>query len=400
LVPVNPVVVVLDGEQRAALAAVRSLGRRGCSVHVASSVARSLAGASRYAITESLLPDSMNAAGPFGAAVARLVQEHRAQVLLPVTEASTLALLERRELFTHVHIPTSDLEHFRCASDKAGVLSLARGLGIDVPSQWIVPKGNVAEPDIPLDAYPVVVKSARSIAESENGRWKTGVTYADSPQQLRRAIAEFGEGAHPLLVQTRVEGPGLGVFLLRWNGEILASFAHRRVREKPPSGGVSVCCESVAPPTELIAQSRALLAALDWTGVAMVEFKEDTRSGRTYLMEVNPRLWGSLQLAIDAGVDFPWYLVELAAGARIEPVNQWRVGSRSRWPWGDIDHLLTRLRHSRGDLHLPAGAPGMVQTALSVLNPFRPGQQSDVFRISDPAPFLRETIAWIRSLQS
>jgi len=132
----------------------------------------------------------------------------------------------------------------------------------------------------------------------------------------------------------------------------------------------------------------------------MVEFKEDTRSGRTYLMEVNPRLWGSLQLAIDAGVDFPWYLVELAAGARIEPVNQWRVGTRSRWIWGDIDHLLTRFRHSRGDLHLPAGAPGVVQTALSVLNPFRPRQRSDVFRLSDPAPFLRETIAWIRSLHS
>ncbi len=51
----------------------------------------------------------------------------------------------------------------------------------------------------------------------------------------------------------------------------------------------------------------------------MVEFKADARTGTPYLMEINGRFWGSLQLAIDAGVDFPAILVAAALGAPIPP---------------------------------------------------------------------------------
>jgi predicted ATP-grasp superfamily ATP-dependent carboligase len=340
----------------------------------------------------------MAATDVYRAAVARLIEERGTGVVIPVTEASTLALLERRDLFAQVSIPTSDLERFRRASDKAAVMALARDLGIPVPAQWTVSGQPGDLPPIPLEQFPVVVKPARSVAGTEGNRRKVGVRYARTPDQLERVLLELGSEAGPFLVQARVEGPGLGVFLLRWGGEVLASFAHRRIREKPPSGGVSVCCESVPAPDILLAQSASLLKALDWTGVAMIEYKHDTRSGRSYLMEINPRFWGSLQLAIDAGVDFPWYLVQVALGQRIEPVRRWRVGIRSRWCWGEVDHLIARLRHSRADLDLPGDAPGLFRTALSVLNPWRPGQHSDVFRISDPLPALRETIAWVRAL--
>src|SRR5439155_393437 len=78
-------------------------------------------------------------------------------------------------------------------------------------------------------------------------------------------------GAFPVLLQRRVRGPGEGLFLLRWNGRVLAAFAHRRLREKPPAGGVSVYRESIAAPPELVAAGTRLLEVLDWRGVAMVE---------------------------------------------------------------------------------------------------------------------------------
>jgi len=394
---VTPIVLVLDGEQRSALAVVRSLGSRGCAVHVGSCVARSIAGGSRFALSESILPDPLAGTDAYAAAVAQLAADRQAEVIIPVTEGSTLALLERGTLPDGVRIPTSDLEHFRRASDKAAVLALAANLGIAVPRQWTI-AGREPAQEIPPDQFPVVIKPSRSVVGSDSGRRKLGVSYAGSPEALRVVIDNLGVEAGPILVQSRIEGPGLGVFLLRWGGEIVASFAHRRIREKPPSGGVSVCCESVALSPELLARSVSLLEALDWSGVAMVEFKHDIRTGRDYLMEINPRFWGSLQLAIDAGVDFPWYLVEVALGRRIETVDRWRIGARSRWCWGDVDHLIARLRHSRAALDLPGNAAGVLRTALSVLTPWRPRQRSDVFRISDPVPALRETIAWIRAL--
>jgi predicted ATP-grasp superfamily ATP-dependent carboligase len=315
-----------------------------------------------------------------------------------VTEPSTLALLERGGQFAGASIPTSDLAHFRRASNKAEVLSVAKTLGLDVPDQWAVSSAPGLIPEIPLDQFPVVVKPSRSVVGPEGRRHKTEVSYAATPEQLQSLVATLVADSGPPLVQPRVEGPGVGIFMLRWGGEILASFAHRRIREKPPSGGVSVCCESVAPPPELLAQSAALLAALDWTGVAMIEYKLDTRSNRHYLMEVNPRFWGSLQLAIDAGVDFPWLLIQLALGRTIEPVHRWRIGLRSRWLFGELDHLIARLRHSPADLNLPRDAPGLFRTAAGTLSPCWPGERSDVFRLTDPVPAFREAIAWFRDL--
>jgi predicted ATP-grasp superfamily ATP-dependent carboligase len=394
----GPRVIVLDGEQRAALAVVRSLGQHGCSVHVGSSTARSLAGGSRFAAREALLPDPLAGSEAYASVVGQLLAASRATVLMPMTEASTLAILEHRELFGRVVIPTSDLPHFLRASDKALVLSLADELGIAVPRQWILAPSDDRPVDIPADQFPVAVKPSRSVIGADGHRQKGNVAYADSPEALRSLQALMGARAGPLLLQQRIEGPGLGVFLLRWRGEVLASFAHRRIREKPPSGGVSVCCESVELPPALLERSTALLEALDWDGVAMVEYKHDSRSGRDYLMEINPRFWGSLQLAIDAGVDFPWLLLQAALGRAVTPVHQWRVGLRSRWVLGELDHLIARLRRSRAELSLPEGAPGVLQTAASILTPWRPGQRNDVMRLSDLVPSLREAAAWLRNL--
>ncbi len=394
----TPVVLVLDGEQRAALAVVRSLGRQGCEVHVGSHVPESLAGGSRFADSESLLPSPFLGVDAYTAAVGRLARARSANVIIPVGEASTLALLERRDLLPEVSIPTSDLAHFLRASDKSAVLDLAQTLGIDVPGQWTVADGTPAVPPVPAEAFPVVLKPSRSVTGLASERRKVGVRYAHSPRELEGHLSELRSGGDPVLVQSRIEGPGLGIFMLRWRGELVATFAHRRIREKPPAGGVSVCCESVEPSEGLLGRSASLLAALDWSGVAMIEYKHDTRTGRNYLMEVNPRFWGSLQLAIDSGVDFPWYLVQLALGTRIPPVQRWRIGRRSRWGLGDVDHLIARLRYSPAELDLPSDAPGLAQALAAVLLPWRPGQRNEVCRLSDPVPSLRESRAWFRDL--
>jgi predicted ATP-grasp superfamily ATP-dependent carboligase len=393
----KPSVLVPDGEQRAALAVVRSLGLHGVEVHVASHLRRSLAGGSRFAASESLVPDPIKGAERYAIAIARLSADRETLVILPSTEASTMALLEYRDLLGSVRLASSDLARFRLATDKAAVLSLASQLDIDVPAQWTV--NGVEDIDtVPTERYPLVVKPARSVVTDAAGRRKVGVRYARDGKELAGIIRQLGPEAGPFLLQARIHGPGVGVFLFRWKGRILATFAHRRLREKPPSGGVSVCCESIAAPSELVRQSTRLLEVLDWEGVAMVEYKQDRCTGRHYLMEVNPRFWGSLQLAIDSGVDFPWYLYQAIEGALVTPIPQWEVGRRSRWIWGEVDHLLTRLRHTPATLDLPADALGLFSTALQTLTPWRPRQKSDVFRWADPVPAWRETVAWFRAL--
>ena len=84
--------------------------------------------------------------------------------------------------------------------------------------------------------------------------------------------------------------------------------------------------ESVEADGALIESSRALLERFRWCGVAMVEYKIEQSTGTAYLMEVNPRFWGSLQLAIDAGVDFPYLLYRVFTGEEVPSELSYREG--------------------------------------------------------------------------
>jgi predicted ATP-grasp superfamily ATP-dependent carboligase len=181
-----------------------------------------------------------------------------------------------------------------------------------------------------------------------------------------------------------------------WNGKLRAQFAHRRLSEKPVTGGVSVYRESVEIDEALRDLSCALLGRFNWRGVAMVEYKRDAATSVPYLMEVNGRFWGSLQLAIDSGVDFPALLVSCALGESETVAPEYRVGVRSRWWWGQVDHLVARLRPRLLAAQMLPGTPSATR-ALSdlVLGPFRSGDYEEVLRWSDPRPFCYETIRWL-----
>jgi predicted ATP-grasp superfamily ATP-dependent carboligase len=387
-------ILVTDGEQRAALALVRSLGAAGHQVYVCGPRRRTLAGASRHAKAQREVPDPLSEPAHYSNAVERLRHEWNIDLIIPVAEPAFLALLPNRERLAPARIPFPDVEAFRRVTDKELVSRAATDVGIAVPRQWVVPNVNA---ELPLDlVFPLVLKPARSVGESGGERVKLGVGYASNPEQLRARVCALSPAAFPLLLQQRVNGPGVGVFLLLWEGETVAVFSHRRLREKPPSGGVSVYRESIAADPDLVSRSRRLLEQLGWESVAMVEFKLDLATGTPHLMEINGRFWGSLQLAVDAGVDFPRLLVECALGRAPEPVSTYRLGVRSRWWWGDFDHLLARMRRSANALALPDDAPGRGRVLREFLLLWRPGDRGEIFRIRDPLPAVQEGLDWLR----
>ncbi|CAN5822409.1 hypothetical protein BH23GEM7_BH23GEM7_03920 [soil metagenome] len=388
-------VLITDGEQRAALALVRSLGRAGYRPYVCSTRTRSLAGASRYARGQEAVADPLRDPACFVAGVRESVERWNTRVILPVSEASLLAILAARESLPGVCIPFPAAESFRRISDKALLLATAREVGIRVPDQRVVAsRAEARELAGEVLDFPVVLKPSRSVAESNGRRIKLEVGYAADRAQLAERLEALPEAAYPVLLQQRIVGPGVGIFLLLWEGETLGIFSHRRLREKPPSGGVSVYRESIPADPGLVERSRALLERFDWQGVAMIEYKLDAATGTPHLMEVNGRFWGSLQLAVDAGVDFPVLLVEAGLGRAPRPVTDYRAGVRSRWWWGDVDHLLARLRRSRAQLALPPEAPGRWRAVRDFVRLWRPGDRNEIFRIQDPFPLLRESIDW------
>ncbi len=389
--------LVTDGDERAALAVVRSLGAAGYSVHVAGPQRRTLAAASRLAVASFATPDPLQAPVEYAAVIATYAADHDIRVVLPIAEPALLAVLTARDQFAGVVIPFPSLESFQAVNDKLALGAAAVKAGIAFPSQWVLANpAEAARFDPSVIPFPVVLKPSRSVGESDGVRSKQQVRHARDVAEFRTQLAVLPAAAYPLLVQRRIVGPGQGVFLLRWNGATVAAFAHRRLLEKPPSGGVSVYAEAVPLDPALLAQSERLLAEFDWQGVAMIEYKIDAASGTAYLMEVNGRFWGSLQLAIDAGVDFPRLLVDCALGASAPTAPAYRNGQRGRWWWGEVDHVLARLRRSDAELSLPPGAVSRGQAIAAFATRWRAGERDAVFRFSDPLPFVYETIRWVQ----
>jgi predicted ATP-grasp superfamily ATP-dependent carboligase len=392
----------MDAEQRAGLAIIRSLGCAGHTVYACSNHPAPIGGASRYVRATLPVVDGLRDPARLAEQVRALIPAYGIDTLIPVSEASLLAMLPYRDALPGVCVPFPDVATFRRICDKSAVLEEARHVGIATPEQTVLATANDAftvDPD--ALAYPLVVKPARSVGGAEGNQAKFLVRYAEHASALRTILANTDPRAYPLLLQQRIVGPGIGIFVLLWDGQVMATFAHRRIREHPPAGGVSVYSESVPMDQSLLNKSIRLLQAFNWRGVAMVECKVDQATGTPYLMEVNGRFWGSLQLAIAAGVDFPAVLLRAAHGGVDQPVTNYSAGVRNRWVWGDVNHLVTRLRHSDRELALPSGFPSRWQTVWQMLRDvFAHGTKNsyETSQRGDMRPFWRETRQWFQAL--
>jgi predicted ATP-grasp superfamily ATP-dependent carboligase len=330
-------VFITDGYWRKTLAAVRGLGRMGVSVTVGESTYLAPACFSRYCHTRVRTPSPVLQPSDYLEFLEDYLSRHPHQVLLPMEEETLLLLARHRERFERItRLPVADHASLLMARDKVQVLQRAEALSIPIPKTYPVADLEAGRALLDILPYPVVVKPRL-------GSGSAGIEYVTEHTQLLPALQRAFAAAHAPFVQERLpaDGPGIGVsFLLDDRHQVRASFVHRRLREYPVSGGPSTLRESCRH-EEAHGYALRLLQDLNFVGIAMVEFKIDARTGKPKLLEVNPRFWGSLALAIDAGVNFPFLLTLMALERDFAPVNSYRIGHRCRWLLpGDILHFL------------------------------------------------------------
>ena len=393
-------VLVTDGNERAALAVTRSLGQQGVRVVVGAETARSLAGASRYCTRTWQYPSPLSDPSRFVSSLVDAVDLLGITAIMAMTDSTTQVLAEKRKEFHSSiteGIPSS--ESYDLVSNKYHLMKLAHELEIPFPKTVFVPDGNIVALCDQVRAYPVVVKPGRSLLKVDEQWSKTSVHFVSNVEELTDLYRRTPYLRSPSLVQQRIEGEGQGVFGLFDHGRPCALFAHRRIREKPPAGGVSVFRESIELPKPMTDYAVRLLERVKWHGAAMVEFKVDRQSNVPMLMEINGRFWGSLQLAIDAGLNFPYLFYQVMNGMPVAvPNNAYRIGTKSRWLLGDLDHLLLRLTKSNTELHLDAQAVSRGRCLAEFFKLFQPDLHYEVESLTDPAPALMEYRNWFSHL--
>jgi predicted ATP-grasp superfamily ATP-dependent carboligase len=387
--------VVLGVETQIGLAIVRELGRAGVPVIAVTHDARAIGLASRH-VTQRVI-----AGPPRSDAVVRAINDlARSQgpvSLLTVSESNLAWLDSRRTDFDPlVHLAVPGAQALRSVLDKSLTLLAAAALGIVVPQ--------TAQPDTLDEAlalaerfpFPAVLKwrDANAVMPrlAAAGIVFAKAEYVYSADQMRKCARRYAAiGAWPM-VQQYCPGQGLGQFFFMHQGQAVRRFQHRRVAEWPPEGGFSSVCDAVplAQHAALQAQSVALLQALQWQGVAMVEYRHDPATGQSVLMEVNGRFWGSFPLAVAAGSGFALLAHAAALGGALPALDAPADRLRCRMVATEIKRLQ-RLWLSPGLIADRDFVRHPLRDSLRFVADFlRPGVRYYVWSGDDPGPFRQD----------
>lgn len=332
-------VLVTYGWVRSSYAALRNLAAHGIEVHVADTFHTGMCQASLKKSGFDWHPSHYNDEEAFVAAIVEICARRNIDLIMASHNETEVLARHRDRLPGNLGMLLPDHATIRAFNNKAAAYDLAVAAGVPVPRRFTYAD---------IDQLAECLRQAgmdRAVVKLLTGNSSKGVFYTGSTDAtialVRRLITEYELPPERFpQVEEHVDGEGWGSSVLFWNGEKIAGFTHRRLREKIATGGTSTLREA-ARNDALEEAAEKIFSHVEWHGFAMAEFKVSPTTGKFWFIEVNPRLWGSLPLAIAAGVEFP-YLAYLCATegpaaaksyAAAHPVSD---GWRNRWLLGDL----------------------------------------------------------------
>jgi len=381
--------LILDASLRQSLVSVRSLGKRGLCVAALDAADGLPAFSSRWCRRAFICPAEESAG--YTAHLRELLDRTPIDVLVPSSDRTIAFLREHREVLERrVRIAMSNEAALAVAISKQQTLAIATRLGIRVPPT--VPVETVGEMPFALKTIglPAVVKPSESWVRGRGQGTRVVCTVVTTPDEALQAIASLTRLGGTPLVQPLLSGRREAVSLLYANGRIHARFAQWAKRTAPPLGGESVLRQSIAIPPDIGEQAERLVREIGLEGYSEVEFRRD-EAGTPYLMEINPRLSASVEVAVRSGVDFPYLLHQWARGGPIDVIDTYRVGGWMRHLRGDIMTTLAAVRH-RGRPEVSSPLAAVVGFGMS----FFQVMSYDYLDWSDPVPAAKAIAAFVR----
>jgi len=377
-------VLVLGEDTRSFLTTIRSLGRQGIEVEVVPSNFAAPALRSRYIRGVHRLPAYAGDGAEWIAAARRLIAERRFQVVMPCDDRSILPFHAHRAQFADLTIlAIPDPRAIDVLFDKEKTKALAAEVGVNLARTEALEGADPAGVLARLGS-PVVVKPKNSY-RIEHLHRRAAVRMADTADALAGTLAEMG--ATDCYAEEFFQGTGVGVSVLAHRGTILAAFQHHRVHEPSRGAGASSYRVSAPLSPELEQACARMLGALEYTGVAMFEFRRNFTTGAWILLEVNARPWGSMPLPVSLGVDFPyrWYRLLVDGDASKHPGYQAGIHGRN---------LILDIQFAVGAIAEARGVRARLAVAADWLRSFRHllagRERNDTITPDDRAPGLTE----------
>jgi hypothetical protein len=380
--------IIILGNHRNALTAVRRLGRRYRMV-LGNRGGAGQVHHSRF-ITETLsLPDSDD--GNFPRALESLLTSFEDQpILFPIGDAELSALLavpSAREGRVQVVMPAPNI--VATCLDKTANLRLAEKLGI--PQRKFRRVARLAElRDAVRDVgCPCIIKSAHQLSLAFGKK----AYLVEGERDLDEILQGQDEPQHGLIVQARAAGQRNNVYFAAENGRLIGAMEVRVKRTDVFDGsGYTVESESIALDPDRLRYTKLLVETLGYQGIGNTQFLVDAK-GDTSFLEISPRMGAAIAVTVPCGFDFPSAGVDLARGLTPDSAylpNDYPVGITLAWSYGDLAGLIHAMQ---------SGAIGVSESGLWLWSAFRSAITADVhtsWSWADPRPTMATFLAAAR----
>jgi predicted ATP-grasp superfamily ATP-dependent carboligase len=362
-------ILLADNNHYGVLAVGRALRAAGYEPWLAVNDARTYAARSRTTAGTVPVPDPSFDGEGFVHQLAAAAVRLSAAAVLPTEDAHLMALAGREEDFAGVVLGAPRRQSVEWATDKELLIKLSETAKLRTPPTIKVFRGDTEA--VGAFGFPAVLKPLRSHTRNLDGTVSTRSARCVLAEQAAVAVNDVpDEGA---LVQPYIPGRLISISGVVWKGELVCALHQISTRIWPVPCGGSAYAETIPPDDELERGVGRLLKSIDWSGLFQAQFIRGAH-GEHYLIDLNPRVYGSLTLAVAAGLNLPGIWVDLLLGRRCH-VGGYRVGTRFRHEEKDVRALAKMLVDGE---HL-----GALQGCMP-----RRGTTHAIFSFRDPMPLL------------
>ena len=215
---------------------------------------------------------------------------------------------------------------FEIARDKERTYKFCEKIGVSVPKTFYCKDLSLLERELPLIGKPKKGEGAKDFIYIEK---------KDDIEKLR------GIDLQKYIIQKKLSNSHevAGGFFLCMEGKVILFYSHKRIRTFPPKGGVTTYSKFTMN-YKIKELGEKVLKELNWSGLVMIEFLYDDVDKEYKLIEINPRLWGSILLSEFSGACLLKNYINLSLRRPLEK-NKVRENTYIKWFFpGEILYFL------------------------------------------------------------
>jgi predicted ATP-grasp superfamily ATP-dependent carboligase len=336
--------LILDGHARQALVAVRLLGQHGLRVAVMGYKDENTPAFGSKWCSKSVECPHDEATHEYAQFLISFLKEHSIGVVIPSSDGTVEILRKyRTQIEKYTKIALAQELALAKAIDKEKTLQIAENLGMKVPKTVVVKSAKSVDAAVRKLGLPLVVKPPISWTEGKSGQKRLISELATTLEEAKSAYVNLSGNGYAVLFQQYLSGAREAVSVFYYDKKFHALFAQWAKRTQPPLGGMSVLRESIKVPRDTAAQTKKLIKAIALEGYSEVEYRRD-EDGNAYLMEINPRMSASIDIAVQSGVPFPYMIYQAARGLTIDTVSTYQIGLWERYFAGDIVNAVQSIQ--------------------------------------------------------